>query len=73
MLLQPDVKEDEKIAAPHFLYLKFSHSTPTVSPCDRDDCPTEATNDGLERQFYRQVKVGSDERAASINHLAAYG
>ncbi len=44
-------------------------TTPAVSLCDRDHCSIKATNDGLERQFHGQVKVGSDERAASIDNL----
>jgi hypothetical protein len=47
----PDIKADEKIAAAHFIDLKVSRLSPAVSPCDKDDCPTEATNDGIE-QFY---------------------
>src|SRR5882757_930931 len=72
-LLQPDIRDDEKVAAAHFLELEFGHSGAAIFPTDRDDGPGKTAHDGFEWQLYCQIEVGRNERSAAFDHLAPIG
>lgn len=73
ILFQPDVHTYEQISAPHLLDLELCHPRPAVAPGNGNDCPTVASNDGLERNLDRKVEVRGDERPAAVDNFPAIG
>src|SRR5262249_2732938 len=65
--LQPDVKADKKVTAAHLLNSEFGFAGSPVAPGDRNYCPRVSAHDRLERKLHGEVKVGSNERTASID------
>src|ERR1700753_1013390 len=62
IFLQPDIQANEQIPAAHFLDLQFGFACPAVAPGNRYRCPGIATDNGLQRQFDRQVEMRRNQR-----------
>ena len=71
VLLQPDVKADEKIAAAHFFNFQLGRAGAPVAPGDGERGPAKPADDGLERYLHRDVEMRGDERPATLDHFPA--
>jgi len=67
VLLQPDIKTDEEIAAAHFFDLKLGSSAAAIAPGNRNTCPGIAANHRFKGDFHRQIKMRCDQRSAAID------
>ena len=66
VFFEPDIEADEEVAAAHFLDFEFGGAGAAVAPSDGDGGETEAADDGFEREFDRDVKMGGEDGADAI-------
>jgi hypothetical protein len=65
VLLQPDIKADEQIAAPHLFDFQLGRAGASVAPGDGERGPTKTAHDRLERYLHRDVKMRRNQRPAT--------
>src|SRR6516162_7993663 len=70
-LFQPDVQANKQIAAPHFLDFEFGLAGSSVAPGNWYGCPGVTANDRLKGNLHREIKMGSNQGTASIDHRFA--
>ena len=66
IFFQPEVENNKEVAASHLPYLQFCDSVATIAPSDGNDRKGVAANDSFEWQLNREVKVGREKRAETI-------
>src|SRR5512135_3153905 len=59
---QPEIKDDEEIAAAHLGQLQLRDAVLAVGPTDGDDGVRITADDCLQRHFHREVEMRRDER-----------
>ena len=69
--LEPDVQDDERVAAPHLLELELRPSGRAIRPGDREHRELVTARDCLERQLDRQVELIGQEGLRRLDYLAA--
>jgi hypothetical protein len=60
ILFQPNVEADKQVTAAHFFDFKLRFSTPAIAPGNWNNGPAVPADDGLERDFNCEIKMGSD-------------
>src|SRR5258708_2241102 len=70
-LLEPQIQDYEQIAASHLLDLELGDTGLPVSPGDRNHRKGEASDDGLQRHFNREIEMRRDERLHELDRFAA--
>jgi len=73
IFLQPDVEDDEEVAAAHFADLEFGHARTAVAPGDGNDGETVAADDGFQGEFDGDVEVGREDGADAVDDFFAVG
>src|SRR5581483_2164698 len=68
-LLEPQVEDDEEIAAAHFLDAQLGYAGFPVCPGDRNHAIGVAAHNGLQRHLDGQVEVRRNERLHRGNHF----
>src|SRR5262245_64051130 len=68
VLLQPNVEANEEITTAHLLEGKFGNASPAVSPGYGQNCPAISADDGLQRKFDGQIKMGREQWTTTFNH-----
>src|SRR5258706_12759714 len=69
IFFEPQVKNDEEIAAAHFLQLQLGNGGLAVSPRNRDGGVGITAHDRLEGQLDRQIEVRRDDRLNARNYF----
>ena len=73
VLLQPHVEADEEVAAAHLFEGEFGNAGAAIPPGYRHDSPTISPHNRFEWQFDRQIEMGRQQRAATLDHGGAVG
>jgi len=66
IFFEPEVENDKEVATPHFSNLQFRDSVAAVPPGDGNDRKGVAANNSFEGYFDREVEVGREKRAETI-------
>ena len=66
IFFQPEVENDKEVAAAHFPDLQFRDSVATIPPSNGDDRKGVTANDSFEGEFHREIEVGREKRAETI-------
>ena len=66
IFFQPEVEDDKEVATSHFSNLQFRDSVAAITPSNGDNRKGVAANDSFEGYFDREVEVGREKRAETI-------
>ncbi len=73
IFFQPNIEADEEVAAAHFLDFELGGAGAAVPPSDGNGGETEATDDGFEREFDRDVEMRGEDGTDAVDDRAAVG
>src|SRR5690348_10720876 len=71
--LEPDVEDDEEVAAAHLFHRQLRLAAGAVGPGGGDDGVGVAADDRLEGELDGEVEVLGEERLDGLDHLAPVG
>jgi hypothetical protein len=73
VFLQPDIKDDEEVAAAHFFDFELGQAGAAVAPGDGDDGEAVAADDGFQGEFDGDVEVRRQDRLDAVDDFFAVG
>ena len=73
VFFEPDIEDDEEVAAAHFFDFELGEAGAAVVPGDGDGGEGVAADEGFEGEFDGDVEVGAEDGADAVDDFAAVG